>query len=80
MHLLMADLNTRMDTSLVYVVGATDLLGAASKVASRDYIPVEMYVSVAVIFCLTIGITLAKCVTHKELVLVRHTYRAPTVT
>jgi glutamate/aspartate transport system permease protein len=38
------------DTSLVYVVGATDLLGAASKVAARDYIPVEMYVTVAIIY------------------------------
>ncbi|GLR12123.1 amino acid ABC transporter permease [Chitinimonas viridis] len=49
------------DTSLVYVVGATDLLGAASKVANRDYIPVEMYVTVAVIY-FTISFVLSRLV------------------
>ena len=35
------------DTSLVYVLGATDFLGAASKVAQRDSRLVEMYLFVA---------------------------------
>jgi glutamate/aspartate transport system permease protein len=38
------------DTSLVYVISATDFLGAASKVANRDYRLVEMYSFVAVIY------------------------------
>lgn len=38
------------DTSLVYVLSATDLLGAASKVAQRDSRLVEMYIAVAVIY------------------------------
>ena len=38
------------DTSLVYVISATDFLGAASKVANRDYRLVEMYTFVAVIY------------------------------
>src|SRR5258705_4149400 len=31
------------DTSLVYVISATDFLGAAAKIANRDYRLVEMY-------------------------------------
>lgn len=38
------------DTSLVYVVGLTDFLGAASKVAQRDSRIVEMYLFVAVVY------------------------------
>src|SRR5499426_1278154 len=38
------------DTSLVYVISATDFLGAAVKVANRDYRLVEMYTFVAVIY------------------------------
>jgi len=38
------------DTSLVYVISATDFLGAASKVANRDYRLVEMYTFVAVVY------------------------------
>ncbi len=38
------------DTSLVYVISVTDFLGAASKVANRDYRLVEMYTFVAVIY------------------------------
>src|SRR5947209_4456942 len=38
------------DTSLVYVISATDLLGAAAKVANRDYRLVEMYSFVAVVY------------------------------
>jgi glutamate/aspartate transport system permease protein len=38
------------DTSLVYVISATDLLGAASKVAQRDGRLVEMYLTVGLIY------------------------------
>jgi glutamate/aspartate transport system permease protein len=38
------------DTSLVYVISATDFLGAAAKVANRDYKLVEMYTFVAVVY------------------------------
>ena len=38
------------DTSLVYVISATDFLGAASKVANRDYRLVEMHTFVAVVY------------------------------
>jgi glutamate/aspartate transport system permease protein len=38
------------DTSLVYVISATDFLGAASKIANRDYRLVEMYVFAAVVY------------------------------
>ena len=36
------------DTSLVYVISATDFVGAASKIAQRDSRLVEMYLFVAV--------------------------------
>jgi glutamate/aspartate transport system permease protein len=38
------------DTSLVYVISATDFLGAASKIANRDYRLVEMYSFVALVY------------------------------
>src|SRR5258707_112928 len=38
------------DASLVYVISATDFLGAAAKVANRDYRLVEMYSFVAVVY------------------------------
>jgi glutamate/aspartate transport system permease protein len=38
------------DTSLVYVISATDFFGAAAKVANRDYRLVEMYTFAAVIY------------------------------
>jgi glutamate/aspartate transport system permease protein len=38
------------DTSLVYVISATDFLGAASKIANRDYRLIEMYSFVAVVY------------------------------
>jgi glutamate/aspartate transport system permease protein len=38
------------DTSLVYVLSITDLLGAASKIAQRDGRLVEMYLTVAVVY------------------------------
>jgi glutamate/aspartate transport system permease protein len=40
------------DTSLVYVFSATDLLGAATKIAQRDGRLVEMYLIVGVIYFL----------------------------
>jgi glutamate/aspartate transport system permease protein len=40
------------DTSLVYVISATDLLGAATKIAQRDGKLVEMYLTVGVIYFL----------------------------
>lgn len=38
------------DTSLVYVLSVTDLLGAASRIAQRDGALVEMYVTVAAVY------------------------------
>src|SRR5262252_6624666 len=38
------------DTSLVYVISATDFMGAAAKVANRDYRLVEMYSFAAVVY------------------------------
>ena len=40
------------DTSLVYVMSLTDLLGAASKIAQRDGTLVEMYLTVALLYLL----------------------------
>jgi glutamate/aspartate transport system permease protein len=40
------------DTSLVYVISATDFLGAAAKIANRDYRLVEMYLFAAVVYFL----------------------------
>ena len=47
------------DTSLVYVISATDFVGAASKIAQRDSKLIEMYVFVAIVYlviCLTLSI------------------------
>jgi len=38
------------DTSLVYVISVTDFLGAAAKIANRDYRLVEMYTFAAVVY------------------------------
>ena len=38
------------DTSLVYVISATDFMGAAAKIANRDYRLVEMYSFAAVVY------------------------------
>jgi glutamate/aspartate transport system permease protein len=38
------------DTSLVYVLSVTDFLGAASKIAQRDFRIVEMYLFAAVVY------------------------------
>jgi glutamate/aspartate transport system permease protein len=47
------------DTSLVYVISATDFLGAVAKVANRDYRLVEMYSFAAVVyFVVSFGLSL----------------------
>ena len=47
------------DTSLVYVISATDFLGAAAKIANRDYRLVEMYTFAAVVyFIISFGLSL----------------------
>jgi glutamate/aspartate transport system permease protein len=38
------------DTSLVYVISATDFVGAAAKIAQRDSRLVEMYLFVAAVY------------------------------
>jgi glutamate/aspartate transport system permease protein len=46
------------DTSLVYVISATDFVGAASKIAQRDSRLVEMYLFVAIVYfviCFTLS-------------------------
>lgn len=45
------------DTSLVYVLSVTDLLGAASKIAQRDSKLVEMYLCVALIYLVLCSVT-----------------------
>jgi glutamate/aspartate transport system permease protein len=49
------------DTSLVYVLSITDFLGAASKIANRDFRPVEMYLFAAVVY-FAISFTLSNLV------------------
>ncbi|HVF64044.1 MAG TPA: ABC transporter permease subunit [Casimicrobiaceae bacterium] len=47
------------DTSLVYVISATDFVGAASKIAQRDSRLVEMYLFVAIVYfviCYTLSV------------------------
>ncbi len=53
------------DTSLVYVISATDFLGAAAKVANRDYRLVEMYVFVAIVYFI-ISYSLSTLVRHLQ--------------
>jgi glutamate/aspartate transport system permease protein len=53
------------DTSLVYVISATDFLGAAAKVANRDYRLVEMYTFVAVIYFI-VSFSLSTMVKHLQ--------------
>ena len=53
------------DTSLVYVISATDFLGAAAKVANRDYRLVEMYTFVAVVY-FVISFGLSTLVKHLQ--------------
>jgi glutamate/aspartate transport system permease protein len=53
------------DTSLVYVISATDFLGAATKVANRDYRLIEMYTFVAVVY-FVISFGLSTLVKHLQ--------------
>lgn len=53
------------DTSLLYVISATDFLGAASKVAQRDSRLVEFYTFVALVY-FVICFTLSKVVRHYQ--------------
>jgi glutamate/aspartate transport system permease protein len=60
------------DTSLVYVVGASDLLHAATRVVGTYNNPVEMYLSVALIY-FTISFTLSRLVKnlHGRIAIIR---------
>jgi glutamate/aspartate transport system permease protein len=49
------------DTSLVYVISVTDFLGAAVKIANRDYRLVEMYLFVALVY-FVMSFTASYCV------------------
>jgi len=53
------------DTSLVYVISATDFVGAAAKIAQRDGRLVEMYVFVAVVYFI-ICFSLSLAVRHLQ--------------
>ena len=53
------------DTSLVYVISATDFVGAAAKVAQRDSKLVEMYLFVAVVY-FVLCYTLSFAVKHLQ--------------
>jgi glutamate/aspartate transport system permease protein len=53
------------DTSLVYVISATDFFGAASKIANRDYRLIEMYSFVAVVY-FVISYSLSTLVKHLQ--------------
>ena len=53
------------DTSLVYVISATDFFGAAAKVANRDYRLVEMYSFVAVVYFI-VSYSLSLLVKHLQ--------------
>jgi glutamate/aspartate transport system permease protein len=53
------------DTSLVYVISVTDFLGAAAKIANRDYRLVEMYTFVAVVY-FVISFGLSTLVKHLQ--------------
>ena len=53
------------DTSLVYVISATDFTGAASKIAQRDGRLIEMYLFVAVVY-FVICYTLSYGVKHLQ--------------
>src|SRR6478735_455053 len=60
------------DTSLVYVISATDFTGAASKVANRDYRLVEMYLFVAVVyFVLCYTLSYAVKILQKKIAVIR---------
>jgi glutamate/aspartate transport system permease protein len=60
------------DTSLVYVISATDFVGAASKIAQRDSRLVEMYLFVALVYfvlCYTLSLVFKRL--QKKIAIVR---------
>jgi glutamate/aspartate transport system permease protein len=60
------------DTSLVYVISATDFVGAASKIAQRDSRLVEMYLFVALVYfvlCYTLSFVFKQV--QKKIAIVR---------
>ena len=60
------------DTSLVYVISATDFTGAASKIAQRDGRLVEMYRFVAIVYfviCFTLSMTVRQL--QKKIAIIR---------
>ncbi len=59
------------DTSLLYVISATDFLGAASKIAQRDGRLVEMYTFVAIVY-FVLCLVLSKLVKRLQRRLNRH--------
>jgi glutamate/aspartate transport system permease protein len=60
------------DTSLVYVISATDFTGAASKIAQRDGRLVEMYLFVAVVyFVLCYTLSYAVKMLQKKIAVIR---------
>jgi glutamate/aspartate transport system permease protein len=60
------------DTSLVYVISATDFVGAASKIAQRDNRLVEMYLFVALVyFVLCFSLSTAVKSLHKRFAVIR---------
>jgi glutamate/aspartate transport system permease protein len=60
------------DTSLVYVISATDFVGAAAKIAQRDGRLVEMYVFVALVyFVICFSLSLAVKQLQKRIAVIR---------
>ncbi len=60
------------DTSLVYVISATDFVGAAAKIAQRDGRLVEMYVFVALVyFVICFSLSLAVKQLQKKIAVIR---------
>ena len=60
------------DTSLVYVISATDFVGAASKIAQRDSRLVEMYLFVAIVyFALCYGLSYMVKLLQKKIAVIR---------
>ena len=60
------------DTSLVYVISATDFVGAASKIAQRDSRLVEMYLFVAAVyFVLCYGLSYMVKMLQRKIAVIR---------
>ena len=60
------------DTSLVYVISATDFVGAASKIAQRDGRLVEMYLFAALVyFVMSFGLSYLVKLLQKKIAIIR---------